>query len=122
MPVRYERDDVRRRVVITAEGPFEPAEFSALIERRRREGTSAYGALYDLRRMTGCPTFDDLRLFMSEAAQTNQARGPLAIVATDPDIYSRACTYATLGRGTVTVEVFRDRHEAEQWLTASLNT
>jgi hypothetical protein len=121
MAIRYECDDSRRRLAITVQGPFEPAEFSAVIERRRIEGTSAYGALYDLRRMTGRPTFDDLRLFMSEAAQTNQPRGPLAIVATDPDIYSRSCTYATLVRGTVAVEVFRDLHEAEQWLTAKLN-
>ena len=64
--------------------------------------------LYDLRGMTGEPTIADLRQFMSEAAQTTRPRGPLAIVATDPVLYSRACTYATLGRATLTVEVLRD--------------
>ena len=43
--------------------------------------------------------------------------GPLAILATDPVIYGRACTYATLGRGTLPVEVFRDLDKAEEWLT-----
>jgi hypothetical protein len=29
-----------------------------------------------------------------------------------------ACSYAVLGRSTLTIEVFRDRDEADQWLTA----
>ena len=41
-----------------------------------------------------------LRQFLSEAAQTPRPRGPLAIVATDPVIYGRACTYAALRRST----------------------
>jgi len=117
MPIRYERDDAHRRVTITIQGPFEPADILAVIERWRGEDVGAYGMLYDLRDMTGEPTIPDLRQFMSEAAQTTRPRGPIAILATDPEIYRRACTYATLGRGTLTVEVFRNLDEAEQWLT-----
>jgi hypothetical protein len=48
---------------------------------------------------------------MSEAARITQT--------TDPAIYGRACTYAALGRSTtLTIGVFLDRAEAEQWLTA----
>ncbi len=104
MPIRYERDDASRRVVITLQGPFEPADFLAVIERWRSEDVGAYGMLYDLRGLTGEPSIADLRQFMSEAAQTTRPRGPLAIVASDPIIYMRACTYATLGRATLTVE------------------
>jgi hypothetical protein len=118
MPTHYERDDARRRVVITIQGPFEPTDFLAVIERWRGEAVGAYGMLYDLRGMTGEPSIADLRQFMSEAARTTRPRGPLAIVATDPIIYGRACTYATLGRATLTVEVFRNWDEAEHWLTA----
>jgi hypothetical protein len=53
MPTCYERDDVHRRVVITIQGPFEPADSLAAIERWRGEGVGAYGMLYDLRAMTG---------------------------------------------------------------------
>src|SRR5260221_8581422 len=120
MPIRYERDDASRRVVITLQGPFEPADFLAVIERWRSEDVGAYGMLYDLRGLTGEPSIADLRQFMSEAAQTTRPRGPLAIVASDPIIYMRACTYATLGRATLTVEVFRNLDEAEQWLTAQV--
>jgi hypothetical protein len=120
MPDRYERDDDRRRVVITMDGPFEPADFLAVIERWRGEDVGAYDMLYDLRGMTGVPSVADLGQFMSEAARTTRPRGPLAILATDPVIYGRACTYATLGRATLTIEVFRDLDKAEQWLTAQV--
>jgi hypothetical protein len=118
MPIRYERDDARRRVAIAIQGPFEPADFLAVIARWRGEDVGAYGMLFDLRGMTGEPSIADLRQFMSEAARTNRPRGPLAILAADPVIYGRACTYATLGRATLTVEVFRDLDKAEEWLTA----
>jgi hypothetical protein len=118
MPIRYERDDASRRVVVTVEGPFAVADFLAVIERQRGDGSWTYGMLYDLRGMTGEPAIDDLRQFMSEAERTTQPRGPIAILATDPAIYGRACTYAALTRATLTIEVFRDWAEAEQWLTA----
>jgi hypothetical protein len=40
------------------------------------------------------------------------AAGPIAIPATDPAIYGRACTYAALVRATLTVGVFRNVDEA----------
>src|SRR6266852_4140104 len=117
MPIRYERDDVNRRVVVTVQGPFAVADFLAVIERQRGDEAWTYGMLYDLRGMTGEPAIDDLRQFMSEAARTTQPRGPIAILATDPAIYRRACTYAALGRSTtLTIGVFRDLDKAEEWL------
>ncbi len=121
MPIRYERDDVRRRVVVTVEGPFAVADFLAGIERQRGDGAWTYGMLYDLRGMTGEPAIDDLRQFMSEAERTTQPPGPLALLATVPAIYGRACKYAALVRATLTVGVFRNVDEAEQWLTAQAN-
>jgi hypothetical protein len=43
-----------------------------------------------------------------------------ALLATEATLYGRLCTYAALGRSTLTIEVFRDVNEAEQWLTAKL--
>jgi hypothetical protein len=77
MPIRYERDDASRRVVVTVEGPFAVADFLAVIERQRGDGSWTYGMLYDLRGMTGEPAIDDLRQFMSEAERTTQPRGPI---------------------------------------------
>jgi hypothetical protein len=118
MPIRYERDDVRRRVVVTVQGPYDLPDFLAVIDRQRGDEAWTYGLLYDLRGMTDEPTIADLRASMSYAAQTRRPRGPIAILATDPAVYGRACTYAALGRSTtLTIGVFRDRTEAEQWLT-----
>ena len=66
-------------------------------------------------------TVADLRQIMN-AADTRPrgegTRGPLALLATDPGLYGRMCTYAMLRESTLTIEVFRDLGEAEQWLTA----
>ena len=118
MPIRYELDDVHRRVVVTVEGPLGPEDFRAVIERRRADNTGAYGILYDLRGMTGEPTIADLQQFMSAAAQTTRPRGPIALLA-EPAHYIRACTYADMGRSTaLVIEAFYDPDEAERWLTA----
>src|ERR1700674_5117884 len=106
MPIRYERDDVNRRVVVTVQGPFAVADFLAVMERQRADGAWTYGMLSDLRGMTGEPAIDDLRQFLSEAARTTEPRGPVAILATAPAIYRRACTYAALVRSrTLTIGV-----------------
>jgi hypothetical protein len=118
MPIHYELDDVHRRVVVTAQGPFALEDFLAVIERRRTDNTGAYGILYDLCGMTGEPTIADLRQFMSAAAQTTRPRGPIALLASEPALYAKACTYADMGRSTaLVIEAFHDPAEAEQWLT-----
>jgi hypothetical protein len=122
MPIRYQRDDVRRRVMLTVEGPFAVADFLAVMERQRADNAGAYGMLADLRGMTGDPAIDDLRQFLSEAARATEPRGPVALLATDPVIYGRACTYAALTRSTLTIAVFRDRDNAEEWLTDQAKT
>jgi hypothetical protein len=121
MPIRYELDDVHRRVVVTVQGPFQVDDILAIMARQRAEQTWTYGILYDLRGMTGEPTIAELRELISEAARRHlgQApRGPVALLATDPTLYDRLCTYAALGRSTLTIGVFREREEAEHWLTA----
>jgi ribosomal protein S28E/S33 len=121
MPIRYELDDVHRRVVVTVHGPFQVDDILAIMARQRAEQTWTYGILYDLQGMTGEPTIAELRELMSEAARRHlgQApRGPVALLATDPTLFDRLCTYAEFGRtAALTIAVFRDRAEAEQWLT-----
>ena len=123
MPMRYERDDTRRRVVVTMDGPFNTAVFQAVSELHSPD-TWRYGMLFDLRGMTGEPTIDELRQIMSQSAARQPgtgARGPVAILATDPALYGRMCTYAALRRATLTIEIFRYLDMAEEWLTTQLN-
>jgi hypothetical protein len=119
MPVRYERDDVRRRVVVTVEGALQTSEMLAAIERQRAEDTWTYGALFDLRRVAGHPTVAELRDLMSQASvhpMTAGRPGPIALLANEATLYNRLCTYAALTQGKLTLEVFREADEADRWL------
>ena len=118
-PIRYERDDSRRRAVITITGRFNVSDVRTCLEQHRAEGAWSYGLLYDLRHMTGEPTRETL----SELAALTQPRpgepphGPVAVVSTNPVIYGLACLYAAMVSSHATVSIFRDRDEACAWLT-----
>jgi hypothetical protein len=73
VPIRYELNYLRRRVAVTIDGPFTPADFRTLIERRRADNTGAYGILYDLRGMTGEPTTADLQYGGDQSRITTDA-------------------------------------------------
>lgn len=122
MPFEYERDDSRRRVVIRFKGVFKASDGFAVIQRHHAEHVWAYGVLYDLQELVGHPSTAELRQFMTEDAQAPAGetgeRGPVAFLASDPDLYGKACTYAELGRGKVTIQVFRTRDDADRWLAA----
>jgi hypothetical protein len=123
MPMEYERDDVRRRIVITFQGAFQAADVLAVMARYRAEDTWSYGLLWDTRNLTGTPTLADLRRFIQEDAPSRPdagPRGPVAILATSPFVYGLACAYAALGRSKITIEVFRDWAEADQWLVGQI--
>jgi hypothetical protein len=120
MQVEYERDDTRRRVMVTLRGGYDASEILALLERHRIENDWSYGRLYDVRDLTGKPTVKELRLFSGMDTQ-HRPHGPEAILTRDPILYALACTYAALGRSTLSIQVFRDTDEAEQWLAAQAN-
>ena len=122
MPIRYELDDLLRRIVVTVDGPFQAEDIFAIMARQRAEHTWTYAILYDLRGMIGEPTVEELRQLMSGAAKPREEeapRGPVALLATDQALYGRLCIYAALGRSTtLTIAVFCDMGKAERWLTA----
>jgi hypothetical protein len=122
MPLQYDRDDVKRRVVVTFKGLFQAVDVSALLDRQREDGTWSYGLLIDTRQLAGHPTIAELRQFTKLEFDTyseKRFRGPLALVATDITIYASACVYALMARANPRkVEVFRHRDEADKWLAA----
>src|SRR5216683_367523 len=122
MSIRYELDDVHRRVIVTVQGPFQAEDMLMIVARQRAEHTWTYGILYDLRGMTGEATVADLRQLMGEPDRQDEGlRGPVALLVTDQALYRRLCLYAALGRSaTLTIGVFRDPSEAERWLTSKL--
>src|SRR5579864_5103446 len=76
MPIRYELDDLRRRVAVTIEAAFQTDDVLAIMARQRAEHTWTYSMLYDLPGMTGKPTVADLRRLLSEAAELGQDEWP----------------------------------------------
>jgi hypothetical protein len=121
MSLEYERDDVKQRVVATENGPFQSADVFDFLQRQHDDGTWTYGLLFDSRGMTGHPTTEELRGFLTLERDTDserQPRGPLALLSTDANLYATACMCAALGGTKRKVEVFRDRDEADAWLAA----
>ena len=121
MDIDYDRDDARRLVRASLTGVFDGAALMILADRMRSEGAWAYGLLLDARRLSSLPTAQDLtRLtdYVSPDSATATARGPLALVVQDEDLYARACVYLTLGvaRGR-RIDVFRHVPDAEAWLS-----
>ena len=119
MPFTLERDDVRRRLTVTIWGSISAEQDLEIIARLRQEPhASRYGIFYDAVGAIGTPTIVDAKRYINAELATlgSVSRGPVAVLVSDPTIYSVACIYAALGRGTLNIEVFQNREEAEQWL------
>ena len=61
MPITYQRDDQRRRIVVTTIGIVGLDDMTAVMDRQAAEGTWAYGTLYDSRRVASVASQTDVR-------------------------------------------------------------
>ena len=98
---------------------FEADPIIAMLRRQRAEGVWNYAMLSDARGVTGNPTVDEVARFRSEEAQCGpdgERPGPLLIIATDADLFRRACAYAILAGTHRPIHVVRERADAEAWL------
>jgi hypothetical protein len=120
MPITYERDDVRRRVVVTTIGIIALDDMLAVVDRQAGEGTWHYGMLYDSRRVSTVASQTDVRIGLKHVetlSRTHGRRGPVAFVTTMPAAYGMVRMYSTLaGQQHQSVEAFRDIGDAERWL------
>jgi len=120
MPIAYERDDARRRILLTATGTVAHADVIAAIDRQVTEGTWAYAVLYDVRAESALPKMSDVLDFIDYVRQLvaqHGRRGPVAIVTTIPAHDRRARMYTTLSDPSrVTMASFADMAEASRWL------
>lgn len=122
MPISYERDDARRRIITIGTGTFRADDILDLFARMRKEGAWAYGLLNDTRLMVGRPSVDDLKRILeraSHAGPNGEHAGPIAVVASDKGLYAAACAYAAMGPPG-RFDVFTDCAEAEAWLDSHL--
>jgi hypothetical protein len=120
MPVTYERDDDKRRIIVTTVGEVGLDDMLAVVDRQAGEGTWQYGVLYDSRRVSSVASQSEVRIGLKHVdslSRTHGRRGPVAFVTTMPAAYGMVRMYSTLsGQLQQSVEAFRDIGDAERWL------
>jgi hypothetical protein len=124
MPISYQRDDARQRILTVGEGPFLADDVIEILVRMRAEGVWHYSRINDLRRMSGQPAVSDLRRILEVARQPGpdgRAAGPIAVMVTDPALYGMVCAFASLAPPGA-FGVFHDRADAEAWLASPTGT
>jgi hypothetical protein len=121
MSITYERDDLRRRITLTLDGPFDVDAIVATFDRQASERTWRYGRLYDARGVRDTPTTEQIRALLGhvrERIRVHGPRGPVAVVTEHSALYGMARMYMSLGENDGTVEVFRNVADADSWLNA----
>lgn len=120
MPVTYQRDDERRRIVVTTAGIVGLDDLLAVIDHQAGEATWHDGVLYDSRRVASVAGQSDVRAALKRVdalSRTHGRRGPVAFVTTMPAAFGMVRMYSTLSNPVrQAVEVFRDIGDAERWL------
>jgi len=123
MPIHYERDVSRRRVVATSVGAVTLSDALAIIDRQAAEGAWSYSVLYDARASDDVPTPTDVISLVKRVGMLTTKhgpRGPVALVVGDSALHKMGRRYASLGElTTLDVRVFTTLDEAEQWLDRS---
>ena len=89
-----------------------------ILQHQRAEDVAGYRILYDARGMTGQPPIADMRMFMNQEqpGSSEQPRGPIAVIVSDPVLYNTSCIYAAMGKMKFSMSVFRDAVEVDEWL------
>ena len=119
MPIRYERDDARRRIVVTTSGDVTADEVMSVIDRQIAEGAWTYAMLYDHSLALSLPPDDAVTVIVARTRQASEQlgpRGPIAAVTRDAEQFRRAPAFAWLEHSPDAVAFFSDRRSAEKWL------
>jgi hypothetical protein len=121
MPIRFERDDERRRLTVTASGPVTVSDVAEFISNQQAIGAWTYSVLLDARE-ADIVGFDREQVSgLADHLATvagGRRRGPVAAVADAESsaeltrIYVALCSRVS---GLV-IGVFHDFASAEEWL------
>ena len=121
MPIHYERDDKKRRILTISEGEVTLDDTLAVIERQVADGAWTYRMLFDTRASPSLPTLDELHEVIRRIGILTTKygpRGPVALVMVDPALFAIGGRYARLANLTsLRVGLFASPQEAEAWLT-----
>jgi hypothetical protein len=123
MPIHWTISKPTRLVVAVCKGTVTRKDIEDYLDGVVVADALAYRKVFDATQAelapSGLPDDDIMALGARiRAYATTGDMGPLAIVASTPDSYERAHLYAALAEARRPVKIFRELHEARQWLDA----
>lgn len=119
MPIRYEFDHLRGRLITRADGVLTFHDINAHLDVERRKRDLELPELFDARSATTDLTTDQVRRLVDRATGMLRVTslGATAVVTANPGVYAMARLYASLAeREGIPAAVFRDLREATRWL------
>jgi hypothetical protein len=121
MPLIWRIDHEARRVDVTVDGAMLAADVRDYLAQIADAGAMPYAKLFDASKATGIMSIDELRSLGSMvrqfAVQGRAATGPLAIVVGHSGLQLQAAHYADAAGSNRPLQIFRNRAEAERWLS-----
>ena len=120
MPVKYVRDDAKRRITLTASDPLTVEERIGAVEHQLADGAWSYGLIIDARSMASfTPQLSEMQAAASRLAELVDAhgpRGPVALVSRQSSLIGASAMHNSLGVRTPGVQVFWDMDDARTFL------
>jgi hypothetical protein len=120
MPVQWTVSRPTRLVIAVAKGDLRRLDIEAYLDGVVTADALAYRKIFDMTQATPSLSDDDL---MSLGARIRAYiplghLGPLAIVAATDKSYQQARMFAALADADRPIKIFRELHQARQWLDA----
>ena len=120
----YVRDDIRRRIRVTAHVPFQAADLVDILDRQVAEGSWTFGVLYDLSRVEGATARADAEIIADLVrgyVRMYGQRGRVALVTNDAGMRGVGQSYGhDVARSGVSLQLFDDLAAADNWLDQPL--
>jgi hypothetical protein len=124
MPILYERNEAKRRVVETSVGTITLKDILNVLERQIADNAWSYGVLADARAATKGPTSAELHKVLMRIGALTLERGPrgrTAVVITDQKKAQMGEKFARLSElAAYDVKVFDNIDAADRWLDLAL--
>jgi hypothetical protein len=123
MPIHWTISKPTKLVVAVCKGPLTRKDIEAYLDGVVVADALPYRKIFDATQAEPAPgglSDDDMMALGARirAYATTGDMGPLAIVASTPESFERAHLYAALAEARRPIRIFKELHEARQWLDA----